>query len=87
MTYYLVVASLFSVIITAIAALTRRVSSMSDSTNALFSALSDLSVQVAAVSAKVAELKASQPDPAEAAAVAKAVTDIQAATAALKAVL
>lgn len=87
MNVYLVTSSLFALIIVAVATLTRQVLSMSASTDTLFAAVSDLSVQVTAVAAKVAELKASQSDPADATAVSKAVADIQAATAALKAAL
>jgi len=88
MTVYLVTSALFSFIIVAVAALTRQVRiSMSQSTDTLFAAVSDLSVQVTAVAAKVAELKATQANPSDTAAVDKAVTDIQAATAALKAAI
>ncbi len=79
----LVVASLFAVVILAIAALTRKVVLMSASTDSLFAAVSDLSVQVTAVKDKVDALKAGQSDPADTAAVEKAVQDIKAATSAL----
>jgi len=83
----LVVASLLSVFIVGVAALIRKVQYMSASTDSLFAAVSDLSVQVASVKAKVDALKAGQADPADAAVVAQAVVDIKAATAALAAAI
>ena len=87
MTPWLVLASLLSVFIAAVAALTRKVRTMSASTDSLFAAVSDLSVQVTAVAAEVAHLKAGQTSPADTAAVDKAVSEIKAATDALRAAL
>ena len=85
MTVYLVLASLFSVIIAALAALGRKQNIMSATTDTLLAAVSELSVESAAVVKAVAELKAGQTSLADTAAVEKAVADIKAATDALKA--
>lgn len=83
MSVYLVVASLFSIIIVAVAALSKKVSQMSASTDSLASAVASLSDATVRAVAKINELRAGQSDPVTTAAVDKAVLDLQTATAAL----
>ncbi len=85
MTVHLVIAFLF---IAAMAALAKKVSLMSASTDSLASSVALLSDQVAMVAAAIQSLKAlPKPDPADVAAVDKAVSDIQKATATLQAAI
>lgn len=65
----------------------RKVSDMSQSTDALAGAVASLTVQVAAVAVAVGALKANQADPADTAKVDQAVSDVQAAVGALAAAI
>ncbi len=86
MSVYLAIAFLFT--IAALAATAKKVSIMSSSTDSLTAAVAALSAQVASVAEAFASLKAMpKQDPADTAAIGKAVDDIQAATASLQAAL
>ncbi len=63
----------------------RRIRHMSASTDSLSAAVADLAMAVSVAIAAIQDLKSKLPDPADAAAVDKAVVDVMAASEALKA--